>query len=83
MTINLWGTPIDPKTGLPVYPVNGPTKSTAGRLLKQAKDAGAVADRLQEMLDEATAEFEKSFIEADRHDATRRRIAEMAKTRTI
>lgn len=83
MTINIWGTPISPESGLPVHPVSGHTKSTENRLRKQAKDAGELADRLQRMLDDATAAFETSFDQADRRDATRNRIAALAKTRTI
>lgn len=81
MTINIWGTPVSPESGLPAVPVH--TKSTENRLRKQAKDAGELADRLQRMLDDATAAFETSFDEADRRDATRNRIAALAKTRTI
>ena len=83
MTINIWGSPTDPKTGLPVRPISGHTTSTANRLRKQAQDAAATADRLQRMLDDTTAAFESSFAEADRHAATRQRIAAAAKTRTI
>lgn len=83
MTINIWGSPIDPKTGLPVRPVSGHTTATANRLHKQAQEAAETADRLQRMLDDATAAFETSFAEADRHAATRQRIAAAAKTRAI
>ena len=77
MTVNIWGTPIDTKTGLPIYPVQ--TASTQSRLKKQAQDAAYLADRLQAMLDEATTEFEAAFAEADRLTATRQRIAAAAK----
>lgn len=83
MTVNIWGTPIDPKTGLPVYPVNGGTQATAAKLRKQAQDAADAADHLQRMLDDAANAFEKSFAEADRLSATRQRIASVAKTSTI
>lgn len=38
MTLNIWGTPINPASGLPAVPVR--TKSTENRLRQQAKDAG-------------------------------------------
>lgn len=81
MTVNLWGTALDPKTGLPVYPVK--TASTATKLRKRAEEARKAREALQDRLDALTSEFESAFAESDKLAATRARIAAAAKTTRI
>ncbi len=80
MTVNIWGTPLDPKSGLPLYPVSGPSKSISKRLKEQAKKARATRKDLELRLGRLTAEFESAFNESDKRDATQRRIADAARS---
>lgn len=79
MTVNIWGTPIDPKTGLPVYPVK--TASTEKKLREQAKKVGRLADQLEAKLATATDEFAEGFAAADARATTQARIRAAAKNR--
>ena len=80
MTVhNPWGTPLDPKTGLPGFPLSGPAQSTSTRLKARAKAARAAREQLQTRLDRLTAEFQSAYAEADQRDLTQQRIAAAAR----
>lgn len=78
MTINIWGTRLDPATGLPVYPVSGMAQGAANRLKDRAKKARATREALQTRLDRLTDDFESAFAESDRRTDTQKRIAAAA-----
>lgn len=80
MTVNIWGTPLDPTTELPTYPVSGGTKAAAARLKERAKKARATREELQKRLDRLTEEFESAYSESDKLANTQKRIAAAAKT---
>lgn len=80
MTVNIWNTPLDAKTGLPQHPLSGPAQSTSTRLKNQAKKARTARADLQARLDRLTAQFESAFHESDAREATQRRIAAAART---